>query len=150
MWSRYQSRCRPGCEAVVFRCQFTCDVQVPEDEVLWGTPRKPLLEVKSPKSPSTPPNGKNHFHLRSPFSEASTKATSSCPNPKVVGHAAISAASRLAIAFNRVTLRSSAHAWRKLRSAAHAPDAEERQACLRTEQTSKVLLACLTWLYGIL
>eukprot|EP00435_Cladocopium_sp_Y103_P072956 s218_g41.t2 len=90
--------------------------QVPEDEVLWGTPRKPLLEVKSPSS--TPPGNawKSNFHLRSPFSEASTRATSSsCPKASLAAPAC-AAAARLAIVFNRATLRCSAHAWRKLRA----------------------------------
>lgn len=120
--------------------------QVPEDEVLWGTPRKPLLEVKSPSS--TPPGNawKNNFHLRSPFSEASTRATSSsCPKASL---AACAAAARLAIVFNRATLRCSANAWRKLRANAPValPEADSdlwkwNEPCTRLQDVAKRLEA---------
>ena len=111
---------------------------------MWGTPRKPLLEVKSPSS--TPPGNawKNNFHLRSPFSEASTRATSSsCPKASL---AACAAAARLAIVFNRATLRCSAHAWRKLRANATValPEADSdlwkwKEPCTQLQDVAKRL-----------
>lgn len=89
---------------------------MPEDQVLYGTPRKkPVLEV----SPSSTPPGhaSKNFHLRSPFSEASTRATSSSLCPKVVQTVPLvcAAVARLAIVFNRATLRCSVRGFEKLR-----------------------------------
>ena len=113
---------------------------------MWGTPRKPLLEVKSPSS--TPPGNawKSNFHLRSPFSEASTRATSSsCQKASL---AACTAAARLAIVFIRATLRCSAHAWRKLRANAVAlPEADDlwkwKEPC--TQQDVAKRLEAVPW-----
>eukprot|EP00434_Breviolum_minutum_P044387 symbB.v1.2.039638.t1/scaffold6699.1/size16100/1 len=105
--------------------------QVPEDQVLYGTPRKkPVLEV----SPSSTPPGhaSKNFHLRSPFSEASTRATSSSLCPKVVQTVPLvcAAVARLAIVFNRATLRCSVRGFEKLRMNA-------RSKCGQTDDLSE-------------
>ena len=135
-WYLYPSELRHGALAFKLRSSLQKSnidalTQVPEDQVLYGTPRKkPVLEV----SPSSTPPGhaSKNFHLRSPFSEASTRATSSSLCPKVVQTVPLvcAAVARLAIVFNRATLRCSVRGFEKLRMNA-------RSNCGQTDDLSE-------------
>ncbi|CAJ1339526.1 unnamed protein product [Effrenium voratum] len=74
-------------------------IQVPEDQVLFGTPRK-KEEAKSPS------------HLRSPFSEASTRATRTTAS-RSSAPASSAGAARLGLALGKALVFRLGFAWRR-------------------------------------
>ncbi|CAJ1437581.1 unnamed protein product [Effrenium voratum] len=95
-------------------------IQVPEDQVLFGTPRK-KEEAKSPS------------HLRSPFSEASTRATRTTASLRISAPVASSAAgaARLGLALGKALVFRLGFAWRRV---GQARDKRRAQLLLQQQE----------------